>query len=210
MRYESGSCAVCNKKIRSGTLCNPCEGKNLNNIFINYYYSDKTLKGLLTHIKHYYVQEALDILIKITCDALEKAAAHQPALRISMEDPEQVTLVPVPLHKNRLRERGFNQSQLLAEGLARYFGWTVNGCLKKIKNTAAQTLLPRRKRLENVKDAFVLEKDHDLTGRHVIIVDDVVTTGSTLTACAAVLETAKPISISAIVVAKNHDSSSKK
>ncbi|MFN8572508.1 MAG: hypothetical protein U0132_10660 [Gemmatimonadaceae bacterium] len=98
-------------------------------------------------------------------------------------------LVPVPLSRTRLRERGYNQSQLLAEALAQQWGLPViSAILSRTHNTKAQAQLTPEDRLYNVANAFqVAGVPASLLGSHVILVDDVITTSATLNACAAAL-----------------------
>ncbi len=99
-----------------------------------------------------------------------------------------VLLVPVPLHPRRKRERGFNQSELLAASLGRRCGLVVaNGILVRRKETVAQTGLSAAARRSNVAGAFAVRRRGTVAGRVVVLVDDVVTTGATARACAAVL-----------------------
>lgn len=95
-------------------------------------------------------------------------------------------LVPVPLHKDKLRERGFNQSQLLAEMLAGIApGSSVLNCLVRTRFTLTQTRLNRENRSQNMKNAFALAPSVHLNKHdQFILIDDVFTTGSTLNACA--------------------------
>lgn len=96
------------------------------------------------------------------------------------------TLVPVPLHRNRLRERGYNQSLLLARQLGHRHGVPVDqGVLKKIHDSLPQIELTGAKREENVKGVFSLGGDP--AGRKILLVDDVLTTGATVNECARVL-----------------------
>lgn len=103
---------------------------------------------------------------------------------------ERRALVPVPLAASRERERGFNQSRLLAEALAAR--WKVqlwDKCLRRERATASQTRLTPGERLRNVAGAFraCAEPTDQLRGAHVVLVDDVVTTAATLSACAHAL-----------------------
>jgi ComF family protein len=96
-------------------------------------------------------------------------------------------VVPVPLHAARLRERGYNQAALLASEMARRVGLPVDGeTLHRQRATAPQVELGARQRRENVRDAFRCSGTA-LAGKHVLLVDDVCTTGSTLEACALAL-----------------------
>ncbi|MFW5873809.1 MAG: double zinc ribbon domain-containing protein [Verrucomicrobiota bacterium] len=102
-------------------------------------------------------------------------------------------LVPVPLHPVKERERGYNQSEVIAETLARAGGSTtwVEPLLRRTRFTQTQTRLNRDERHKNVKNAFALAPDAVLIpDQTYILVDDVFTTGSTLNACAAVLRAA--------------------
>jgi ComF family protein len=96
----------------------------------------------------------------------------------------------VPLRKSRLREREFNQSEMLARDLAAEFGLKVSGSLRKIKRTRPQNELARSERLVNLKGAFRAENPCGIRGERILLVDDVMTTGSTLSECAAVLREA--------------------
>ena len=103
---------------------------------------------------------------------------------------EGAILVPVPLHRRRLRARGYNQSAWIAEALAVSGGSDVEAhfLLKRIRNTRTQTTLSREQRMRNVKNAFALYPGKRLDkARRYVIVDDVFTTGATLEACARVL-----------------------
>ena len=99
-------------------------------------------------------------------------------------------LVPVPLHPRKLRERGYNQSRLLAEGLAAAAGGAtrVEDLLVREVDTVTQTAFDRESRRENLKNAFALAPRVTLNPlRRFILIDDVFTTGSTLNHCARVL-----------------------
>jgi len=100
-------------------------------------------------------------------------------------------LIPVPLHKSRYRERGFNQSDIVAEGISKITGLSVlKNVLKRKKNTKDQTNLSREQREENVRGAFVVTEPERINGKKIILVDDVITTGATLSECAWMLKQA--------------------
>ncbi len=97
-------------------------------------------------------------------------------------------ILPVPLHKKKLHQRGYNQSQAIADGIASVLQIRVNTkALKRIKNTQTQTDMSKEQRLENVQGAFALTDATGLRDAHILLVDDVVTTGATCTACLSVL-----------------------
>jgi len=115
-------------------------------------------------------------------------------------------VVPVPLHRSRLRERGFNQ----AADLARHLGLPTVNAVRRVRATATQTSLPGAQRHRNVRAAFGPARriDH-VRGRRVLLVDDVSTTGATLEACARVLKEAGAGEVLALtaarVVGRAHD-----
>lgn len=94
-------------------------------------------------------------------------------------------LVPVPLSNEKLRERGFNQCELLALETGRRLGIPVRNCLQKVKNTPSQSKLTRGSRIDSVKGAFQLSGN--LSGEQVLLIDDIFTTGATVGECAQVL-----------------------
>ncbi len=110
-------------------------------------------------------------------------------------------LIPVPLHHQRHRERGFNQAELLATPLARELGLDCLKALKRIRSTSRQATLSRRERLKNLNKAFRLTgNSQKLANRSLILIDDVFTTGSTVHECARTLRAAKPASIAVFTV----------
>lgn len=109
-------------------------------------------------------------------------------------------LVPVPLHSNRLRSRGYNQSYEIAKDLAKLSGRELVTSLKRIKNTKMQAQLKFNQREKNVKSAFAV--DGTLTQSHIILIDDVMTSGNTLNECAKTLKKAGAQDIKVLVFAR--------
>jgi len=111
-------------------------------------------------------------------------------------------VIPVPLHKNRLRKRGYNQSACFAEGLAETLNTKVMiNNLIRTKATETQTHKSRFDRAVNMQDVFTVADISALTDKHVLLVDDVVTTGSTLEACAQVLLAVPGLKLSIATIA---------
>ena len=110
-------------------------------------------------------------------------------------------IIAMPLHPLRLRERGFNQSQLLALRLSKSLGVPLltNAC-ERTRHTPPQSLLPWQERGKNIRGAFTCSAD--LTGKHIAIVDDVMTSGSSIEELARILRKAGAIRISAWVLAR--------
>jgi competence protein ComFC len=111
-------------------------------------------------------------------------------------------IIPVPLHPTRQRERGFNQASLLAELLSAQVSIPSKLLLERIRYTTTQTALDRAERMENLHNAFRLRKNVDVRGLRVLLIDDVLTTGSTLSECARILKRAGAISVHAATAAR--------
>ena len=111
-------------------------------------------------------------------------------------------IVPVPLHPTRQRERGFNQAGLLAELLSARISIPCKSMLERVRYTTTQTALDRAERMENLHNAFRLRKNADVRGLQVLLIDDVLTTGSTLSECARVLKRAGATSVYAATAAR--------
>jgi ComF family protein len=106
-------------------------------------------------------------------------------------------LVPVPLHPKRLRERGYNQSEWIAKGMEKRLTIPVNtDNLIRTKATSTQTKKSRVERWENVESIFTVVDHETFNGKHILLIDDVVTTGSTLEACANALLDVENIKVS--------------
>jgi competence protein ComFC len=111
-------------------------------------------------------------------------------------------LVPVPLHPARQRERGFNQATLLAESLAAQTSIPIKPALERVRYTTTQTVFDRTERMQNLHDAFRLRKNANVRDLHVLLIDDVLTTGSTLSECARVLRRGGALSVHAATAAR--------
>ncbi|HXM73978.1 MAG TPA: ComF family protein [Chthoniobacterales bacterium] len=111
-------------------------------------------------------------------------------------------IVPVPLHSARERERGFNQATLLAELASAQMSLQARPLLERTRYTTTQTAFDRAERMENLHGAFRLRKSADVRKLRVLLIDDVLTTGSTLSECARVLKKAGAISVHAATAAR--------
>jgi ComF family protein len=104
---------------------------------------------------------------------------------------------PVPLHPSKLRARGYNQSELIAKGMSAALNIPVNtGCIARVTPTRTQTRKNRYERWENVRDTFGIINSEALCNKHIILVDDVITTGATIEACADTVLKLEGVSIS--------------
>jgi ComF family protein len=112
-------------------------------------------------------------------------------------------LVPVPLHPRRARERGFNQALLLARRVGRAWGRPVrDDVLLRAVPTMSQTALAASARRANVRGAFRLRRSEAIAGRHVAVVDDILTTGATVSECARCLEAGGAAVVGVLAVAR--------
>lgn len=111
-------------------------------------------------------------------------------------------LIPVPLHPKREKERGYNQSMVIARGISETTGIAIGEkYLLRSVNTATQTHKSKEERWKNVKDIFEVRHPEQLEGKYVLLVDDVLTTGATLEACALKLSSISGITISCATAA---------
>lgn len=111
-------------------------------------------------------------------------------------------IIPVPLHAAREKERGYNQSEMIAKGIFENRRTTVvnNGLIRK-RDTPSQTKLNRQERQKNVEDAFLLNPNLKLDGKIVVLVDDVVTTGATINSCAHTCKKAGATAVFGVAIA---------
>ncbi len=128
-------------------------------------------------------------------------------LAAAFEDPRIASrkvdaLVPVPLHHVRYREREFNQAEELAGLVSKKCGAPVLNALRRTRYTSTQTKLDRAERMENLRGAFRVRHNAAVKERHIVLVDDVFTTGSTVEECSRVLLRAGAASVRVITVAR--------
>jgi ComF family protein len=111
-------------------------------------------------------------------------------------------IIPVPLHKKKLMQRGYNQSEQFAIGLAGSMNIPVNKhMLSRTKATETQTRKSRFSRYQNVKEIFTVQSPHEWKGKHLMLVDDVITTGATLESCVQALNEIAELKISIACIA---------
>ena len=130
--------------------------------------------------------------------------AEQLALKLgAVFFQEFDSIIPIPLHRKKLKIREFNQSDFIAEGIHNIHNIPIErNCLKRIKNTSSQTNKNRLERWNNVKSAFKTNNPDKLKGKHILLVDDVFTTGATLEACINTIKEQATCKCSILTLAK--------
>jgi len=115
-------------------------------------------------------------------------------------------IVPVPIHKSKLRSRGYNQSAMYGHGLSTAMKIPMlENALVKLRDTKSQTRKSRMQRLSNVENQYAVQQAEALKGKHVLLVDDVMTTGATLESCALEILKVEGTTLSVVTIAmKNY------
>lgn len=114
------------------------------------------------------------------------------------------TIIPVPISKNRQRERGYNQSDLIAREIARCTNIKIeNDSLFKVRNVIEQSKLNKEDRLKNIQGVYNLKNREKLVDKRIILLDDIYTTGSTVNECCKIIKEAKPEMIGVLTIAKD-------
>lgn len=216
-------CLNCKKKNTFGTFCAECQPNyNLDGVWIAGDYENKTLAKLIKNMKYKFVRDIAKILGAYMSFFIKNmlnehtirqflSSSSQPLWRnfkkinhtpVILFDIKNVLVIPVPLHKKRLRLRGFNQAAEIAKSIMHKLGLTLDSKnLIRTKHKKPQAKLKESERLINLKNCFKWQGD-DLNDRKVIIVDDVVTTGATLNECAKVLKENGASEVWGLVAAK--------
>ena len=119
--------------------------------------------------------------------ALGRLWAKHMTAPILIHPPTEITLVPMPLHRNKQRARGFNQAELLTQELARSWGLPMEKTLIRIIDTPPQAGLHPARRIENVSGAFAIAPGCVVTGKKYVLIDDIYTTGASINECVRTL-----------------------
>ncbi len=171
-----------------GYLCDDCAlstrkstRENLDWIYSAYDYRDPLIKKVVWLLKYKNKKSIAPTLAKLIYGIMLEEIAEL-ALMKNWQDP---ILVPIPLSKKRIRERGYNQTELIAQALVKIDRGTnfklETKWLEKIKDTPRQAHIKNRnERLENTKDSFGVNNGELVKGRNIILIDDITTTGATL------------------------------
>lgn len=176
-----------------GSICEQCRHNPLqfiDGIRSASYFEDNPIRPAIHFLKYRNHKAVVAVLAKILAQAYQRYGLVADVI------------VPVPLHPARLRERGYNQSELLAQILSQKLGLLLNvKSLQRTRQTKSQMTLGSHERHHNVAGAFSCA-DTDVAGQKVLLIDDVCTTGSTLDSCAETLKQSGVASVWGLTLAK--------
>jgi ComF family protein len=209
-----GLCSICGERLVSpfafapepcssetaGARCGLCRRLEPPYVKATAYGSyESGLRELIHLLKYNQVRPAANVLGRMLAEAI---ADLQPLLAGS-----EVLVVPVPLHRRKLRERGFNQSELIARAALKLqpavdrFRLSATA-LERRRETKSQIGLSRHQRRENIRGAFAVANPHEVAGLGILLVDDVFTTGTTVSECARILRRAGASKVCVATVAR--------
>ncbi len=172
-------CSLGKKRTASDYICLGCQNKQF---YFERVWTVNRYMGIirqLIHLFKYHRQQYLTrILGKLMVDFIKVNLNYQTV----------DVLVPVPLHIHKLRQREFNQSNLLAKEINQQISIPIDNSLIRIKRTSSQTGLSEQERFRNIAGAFKIKKGKEIAQKSVLLVDDVLTSGATANECARVLK----------------------
>ncbi len=202
-------CGICGK-LNQNFLCQKCENglKNQSEFKIEEFSNqEKNFQKLLYIFK--YGENIRKTILKYKFN--EKAYLYKTFVNFLLKNEnffefikKYDKIVPVPISKKRYKERGYNQSYLIAKEIAKNTNIELeNNCLFKVKNITEQSKLNKEEREMNIQGVYILKNKERLFSKNVILLDDIYTTGSTVNECCRILKQANPKSIGVFTIAKD-------
>lgn len=176
-------CLVCNKGSIDGLTHPGCQGKyTIDGAFCAVAYKG-IVKKLIYNFKYKpYLADLKNSLVELFYESIIQQEIFQKVYTL------KPTLIPIPLSAKRLRKRGYNHAKLLAESLSGKLGLKQIDILKRVRETKSQFGLKLTERKENLRNAFILNTQYPIQNTSVFLVDDILTTGSTLLEATKVLK----------------------
>ncbi|MBI2639800.1 MAG: ComF family protein [Candidatus Sungbacteria bacterium] len=184
LTFREPSCFVCRKRDLEGKTCPSCREKTLIRRFYRpFSYKDETVRKLIHVYKYERAKEIARPLGGFIISAMQKAGFPRK---------KTITIIPIPLHWRKKRERGFNQTEPLAEIIGAFFGLPVlSETLIRTKNTSAQIEMENNLlRRQNITGAFAVKNPAAVVEKTILLIDDVITSGATVEEAAATLKKA--------------------
>ena len=189
-------CEDCQATLEISSIHQKADLEELSDLYFAADYQKPLIQNVIQQFKY-------EPFIKELAKSLSSLIIEHFQLLDNKPDFTDFILIPVPLAKRRQRWRGFNQAEEISLNLAEF--WKIpllNGTLFKIKNTLPQVELSDEERKESIKGAFICKSPEKIKGKKILLVDDVFTTGSTMTECARILKVSGAREIVGIVVAR--------
>ena len=188
-------CIICDAEEFVG-ICPLCKSKikkiGLQEEILSYGFYGGILKELILSFKYKKNFTAGSVLAELLLELIKEE-------KIDIE-----VICYVPMSKKSIKKRGFNQCEILAKKLGDELNIPVSNCLVKKRYTKEQKTLSRNERLENIKGAFEIKKIDQIYNKKILLIDDVVTTGATLSECRYILEKVNTEKITILTIAKSH------
>jgi ComF family protein len=188
-------CPFCKKMItKNGEICFSCQKKEkpaLAGVFIASTYQSELLKSAVHYYKYKFIKKLAEPLALLIAQALQNSKLPTPDL-----------IIPVPLHQRRLRWRGFNQAEVLAQALDLEIPLSAKILKRKNYTTPQVKMKNRKQRLNNLNGAFEITNPEKIKDKNILLIDDIITTGTTLSICANILKQAGAKKVSALVIAR--------
>jgi len=169
----------------------------LDGVFSAAGYKDKPLQSAIHLLKFRFIKTLAKPLAQLLIKFYQKSLVTSGLSLVPI-------IIPVPLNKKRYLDRGFNQSELIAQPFAKHFNLELAAdVVTRRKNTPHQVGLTKKKRQQNIKNAFMVNKPNLIMDKEIILIDDVVTTGSTLEEVAKVLKNSGAKKVWGLTIAKD-------
>ena len=201
------SCGICNK-LGEGYLCKKCE-KELKKYELNLY----GVENINNYIEklHVFKYEKMIRELIIQYKFNEKSYLYKTFCEFIIKNKKVFDfiksydiIIPVPIHKTRMRKRGYNQSELIAKELAKKLNIGYNKkVLIKVKKNKPQSILNKKERKENTENVYKIINKEKIYDKKILIFDDIYTTGATINACIKEIEKAKVKKIGVLTLAKD-------
>ena len=202
-------CGICGK-LNEDFLCKKCE--KILESHAKFEIQEKQNINLYFD-KHLYIFQYEGIIRKLIIDYKfnEKSYLYKTFANFLLKNQKFFeilksydTIIPVPISKKRKKERGYNQSTLIAREISKRLKIEINtSCLYKAKDIVAQSTLNREEREQNIKGVYQLKNVKKLENKKILLIDDIYTTGSTLNECSKILRKSNPKVITCFTMAKD-------
>lgn len=185
-------CFGCGKISSGSKICQQCRRKipYLTSVISCVRYDTPPIKDLIHNLKYSGISEIAEILGEFTIPRIRR-----------IKDYQDFVVVPVPSHKKRLSKRGYNQAELIARHISKRLNIPGGAALEKIAETKPQVSLSREMRLKNIFGTIVCADPEFILDKKVFLIDDISTTGATLTECARILKESGAKEVTGVIIA---------